>query len=89
MGALPITSSFSPPAHLAVLLPAQVLPAATISSLLQSPMATLTPAAPAAEQADVEESQVCLPVHAFYAFDTLYCELTGHTPLAPKFSDDK
>lgn len=52
-------------------------------------MATLTPAAPVAEQADVEEPQVCLPVHAFYAFDTLYCELTGNEPLAPKFPDDK
>lgn len=52
-------------------------------------MATSTPADPAAEQAIVEEPQVCTPEHCFYAFDTLFCELTKKKPIPPKFPDDK
>ncbi|KAH9947253.1 AMMECR1 domain-containing protein [Amylocystis lapponica] len=32
---------------------------------------------------------VCLPEHCFHAFDTLYCALTSHKPLSPKFPDEK
>ena len=35
------------------------------------------------------EDNVCTPEHCFYAFDTLYCELTGDTPIKPKFADEK
>lgn len=52
-------------------------------------METLVPADPAAEQPVVEEPQVCLPEHCFYAFDTLFCELTNKKPLPPKFPDEK
>jgi AMME syndrome candidate gene 1 protein len=52
-------------------------------------MATLIPADPAADQPIVEKSQVCIPEHCFYAFDTLFCELTKKKPVAPKFPDEK
>ncbi|GJE84416.1 AMMECR1 family protein [Phanerochaete sordida] len=52
-------------------------------------METLAPADPAADQPAVEEPQVCLPEHCFYAFDTLFCELTNKKPLVPKFPDEK
>lgn len=35
------------------------------------------------------EDQICTPEHCYYAFDTLYCALTGSRPIAPKFPDDK
>jgi len=31
---------------------------------------------------------VARPEHAFYAFDALYCELTGDTPAVPAFPDE-
>lgn len=52
-------------------------------------MEALVPKDPAAEQPVVEEPQVCLPEHCFYAFDTLFCELTRKKPLPPTFPDEK
>lgn len=32
---------------------------------------------------------VARPEHALHTFDALYCELTGDTPVAPAFADEK
>lgn len=50
--------------------------------------ATLVPADPAVEKAEVDE-EVCIPEHCFHAFDTLYCELTSRERIPPKFPDEK
>lgn len=52
-------------------------------------MATLIPADPVAHEPVVEDVQVCIPEHCFYAFDTLFCALTKKTPVAAKFPDEK
>ncbi|KAF8591545.1 hypothetical protein K439DRAFT_1650763 [Ramaria rubella] len=33
--------------------------------------------------------QTCLPEHCFYAFDALFCALTGRIPVPPTFPNDK
>jgi len=35
------------------------------------------------------QDQICTPEHCYHAFDALFCALTGATPLAPQFPDDK
>jgi hypothetical protein len=35
------------------------------------------------------KDEVCRPEHAFHAFDTLYCSLTGVKALPPSFKDEK
>ena len=39
--------------------------------------------------ADSETDNVCTPEHCFYAFDALYCALTGDAPVKPQFADEK
>lgn len=44
------------------------------------------------EAATVEpefQEETCIPDHCFHAFDSLFCALTGATPLSPDFPDDK
>jgi len=36
-----------------------------------------------------DADNVCTPEHCFYAFDTLYCNLTKTKPIPPTFLDDK
>ncbi|EJD01478.1 alport syndrome [Fomitiporia mediterranea MF3/22] len=50
-------------------------------SLLESP--------PAAEEGAVPENKAATPEHCYFAFDTLYCELTGRERVKPTFPDEK
>lgn len=36
-----------------------------------------------------DADNACMPEHCFYAFDTLYCNLTKAKPIPPTFLDDK
>ena len=49
----------------------------------------LVPPDPGANLVDVDDSEVCVPEHCFYAFDTLFCALTAAKPIEPKFPDEK
>ena len=42
---------------------------------------------PVKESDDADNA--CTPEHCFYAFDTLYCNLTKAKPIPPTFLDDK
>jgi len=42
---------------------------------------------PVAKESDADN--VCTSEHCFYAFDTLYCDLTRAKPISPTFLDDK
>lgn len=41
------------------------------------------------ELKEAELTEICLPEHCFYAFDTLYCELTDAHRIDPAFPDDE
>ena len=49
----------------------------------------LTPQDPASELSFAEGDNVCTPEHCFYAFDAIYCALTGDEPLDAPFADEK
>ncbi|KAG1715957.1 hypothetical protein ID866_1181 [Astraeus odoratus] len=51
-------------------------------------MSALPPDPVAGEMAVVGDD-VCTPEHCLHAFDALYCELTGSTPIPPTFPDEK
>jgi AMME syndrome candidate gene 1 protein len=40
-----------------------------------------------AKESDADN--VCMPEHCFYAFDTLYCNLTRAKSIPPTFLNDK
>ncbi|KAI9574984.1 alport syndrome [Boletus coccyginus] len=50
---------------------------------------SLLPVNPAGGPTAVEDDKTCTPEHCFHAFDALYCDLTGSTPILPSFPDGK
>jgi uncharacterized protein (TIGR00296 family) len=50
---------------------------------------SLIPPEPASPLKESDADNVCTPEHGFYAFDTLYCNLTSAKPIPPTFLDDK
>ncbi|PCH41247.1 alport syndrome [Wolfiporia cocos MD-104 SS10] len=50
---------------------------------------SLIPPNPVGDEVLVEEDNICTREHCFRSFDALYCALTSHRPLTPRFPDEK
>lgn len=44
---------------------------------------------PAEDISPPEDDSICTEDHCLYAFDTLYCSLTGETPIKVRFPNEK